>query len=305
MAYAKKSRDDQKAEAAEALERLHGQVAEINGSEEWLDYLATMSKFRSYSPLNTMLMWMQWEGRRRENPELPELSQPAAFSKWKGMGRWIRKGEKGLGVLVPIRVTDRDAEPGDDGRQPKKLVGFRLVFKTFDVAQTDGEPLPENPIREEMVEGEGDEAVWAALVDQAEALGYRVEIADEVLPAHGDCNFLLKRLRVAESLPAAQQVKTLVHELAHATLHSPDEYLLAHSTPYHVAEVEAESVAFTVMALLGRDTSSYSVGYVASWSKGDGELIAKTAEKVIGTAQRIAEAVEASVEVQQEAASAA
>lgn len=36
----------------------------------------------------------------------------------------------------------------------------------------------------------------------------------------------------------------------------------------HTKEVQAESVAYTVCAAMGIDTSEYSFGYVASWSNG-------------------------------------
>lgn len=287
MARPRKTPEEQKTEAASALAGLHAQVAELTSSEDWTAYLAFVSGFRNYSPLNTMLMLMQWEARRREDPSRPPLSLPAAHSKWTDKGGWVRKGEKGLGVLAPILVRDREADDGS-----KKLVGWKLVRRTFDVSQIEGIDQPENPSKPTVLEGDGDDALWQGLARVAEGVGYRVEVTDDVLPANGDCHFGEKRIRVAASRSAAQQLKTLAHELAHAIMHSAETYLLAHSGAVNVIEVEAESVAFTVMSMLGRDTSSYSVGYVTSWAKGDGALVAKTAERVIGCAQRIVTALE-------------
>jgi antirestriction protein ArdC len=288
----RKTLAEQKAEAAAILEQLHAQVAELATGEEWQNYLAYASSFRSYSPRNVMLMLMQWEVRRRQNPERPPLTLPAAHSTWADKGGWVRKGEKGLGVLAPVRVIDRDAEPNADGSPKRKLIGWKMISRTFDASQIEGIEHPANPACPTVLEGDGDEALWNGLVRIAEATGYRVEVTDYCLPAHGDCHFGEKRLRVAESIPEAQKVKTLAHELAHALMHSPEEYLIAHAGSLNVIEVEAESVAFTVMSLLGRDTAAYSVGYVAGWAQGDGELIAKTAERVIATAQRIVTALE-------------
>lgn len=70
----------------------------------------------------------------------------------------------------------------------------------------------------------------------------------------------------------AQTLKTMIHEVAHAELHGgPDECGLfpdEHKKDRHTREVEAESVAYVVCQHFGVDTSDYSFGYVAGWSKG-------------------------------------
>ena len=60
-----------------------------------------------------------------------------------------------------------------------------------------------------------------------------------------------------------QTVKTLIHEMAHQKLHSDDPELSRNAK-----EVEAEAVAYTVSQHFGIETSDYSVGYIAGWSKG-------------------------------------
>ena len=72
-----------------------------------------------------------------------------------------------------------------------------------------------------------------------------------------------------------QTIKTLIHEISHASIHSP-EYAAAHPDEKkdgHTKEVEAESIAYCVCRYLGGpegkiDTSDYSFAYVASWSSG-------------------------------------
>jgi DNA primase len=54
-----------------------------------------------------------------------------------------------------------------------------------------------------------------------------------------------------------------------------------------VVEVEAESVAYVVCSALGVDSSDYSLPYVASWSGGDLDKVAATAERVVRCAHRI------------------
>jgi len=274
-------------EARQALDTLHASIAKITDSDAWREHLAVQARFHDYSPLNIMWMWCQWEARRAENPDLPEFSQPAAFSAWKDLGRHVRKGEKALSVLAPIIVTDRE-NLGPDGKPRTKCVGFRVKRRTFDVAQTEGDPLPENPAMPSLLTGEGDPATWEALVAHAATLGCTVQVTDACQPANGDYSRATGLIRVAESLDHAQQVKTLLHEVAHATLHSGDTDLSRAEK-----EVEAESTAFVVAALLGFDTAAYSVGYVATWASRDdhGECLRRTTERVVKAARTIAAAL--------------
>ena len=87
-----------------------------------------------------------------------------------------------------------------------------------------------------------------------------------------------------------QNIKTAIHEIAHATLHDTgidDPERLDRRT----REVQAESVAYTVCQHYGLDTSDYSFGYVAGWSsgrelaelKGSLEIIHNAAAKLIET----------------------
>ncbi len=57
-------------------------------------------------------------------------------------------------------------------------------------------------------------------------------------------------------------------------------------------EVEAESVAYVLAGTLGLDTSAYSVGYIAGWSKGDTETVADTARAVLTAVHDLADALE-------------
>jgi hypothetical protein len=74
-----------------------------------------------------------------------------------------------------------------------------------------------------------------------------------------------------------------------------------HQTQYisrKQAELEAESVAFTVCSALGLDTSSYSFGYLATWAKEDAlEMLKDSAARIQKTADAILSAVEAVTEV--------
>ena len=81
---------------------------------------------------------------------------------------------------------------------------------------------------------------------------------------------------------SAQAVKTLIHELGHALLHSEE---LPRSK--EIAEVEVESVAYIVCDAIGLDSGDYSFAYVARWAEGSTELVKETGERVIACAKEI------------------
>ena len=87
----------------------------------------------------------------------------------------------------------------------------------------------------------------------------------------------------------AQAIKTLIHELGHALLHSDD---LPRSK--EIADVEVESVAYIVCDAIGLDSGDYSFAYVARWAEGSNELVRQTAERAIGCAKAILEGLEES-----------
>lgn len=106
----------------------------------------------------------------------------------------------------------------------------------------------------------------------------------------GRCNYEEKRISINEGMDELQNIKTAIHEIAHATLHDIDKD--APERPdRRTREVQAESVAYAVCQHYGLDTSDYSFGYIAGWSsgkelaelKGSLETIRSTAAKLIAT----------------------
>jgi uncharacterized protein DUF955 len=106
------------------------------------------------------------------------------------------------------------------------------------------------------------------LVAIAQSIGFGVEDAELPGSVNGDCTHSERRLRIEVTNSPAQRVKTLAHELAHVILHETVD-------DRSLAELEAESTAYVVCQSLGLDTSDYSFGYVATWSGGGEDAIAK------------------------------
>ena len=166
------------------------------------------------------------------------------------------------------------------------MSGFRLV-SVFDISQTSGNELPEDPARPVLLDGEAPAGLWDALAGIVTDNGYRIE--------RGDCGGMngftqpgKSLIRVREDVSDAQAVKTLIHEVAHMLLHTEDKTLCADALAHrNVSEVEAESVAFIVSEVHGLPTESYSLPYVAGWSNGKSEVVALTADRVLKTAKQI------------------
>ena len=61
-------------------------------------------------------------------------------------------------------------------------------------------------------------------------------------------------------------IKTALHELFHAIAHCPTADGTPGKTPREVKEIQAESGAYMVAAMLGLSTSAYSFEYIAGWN---------------------------------------
>ena len=253
-------------EAAHAM--LVAEVEALTNSAAWLDYLKFMGRFPTRSARNNLLIRAQ----------CPSATAVLGYRQWEALGRHVRRGEHGLRIFAPLtrRIEHDDVETGET--EVARLVrGFRLV-SVFDVSQTDGEPLPTDPVRPRLVAGEAPVGMWEALARDVTECGFTLELVPsiDVHPlANGITVHSAHLVQVAtDGRPPAQQVKTLAHELAHVRLHGDGE------TPRPIAEVEAESVAFLIAEAWGLDTTDYSVPYVAGWGAHDMNAVLHVADRV-------------------------
>lgn len=239
----------------EHAERILAAVEKVIESGDWQAYLRFTQSFRTYSPLNRMLIFVQCEG----------ATQVAGYRDWQGRGRQVRKGEKAIRILAPMVGKAKDDEGNvitDESGQPRRRVyGFREV-SVFDVSQTEGEALPENPAPYAHLTGEADG--WDALVSYVEADGGKVTVTEAML-AEGDTNTSTREVRIKPA-EQAHMVAVLAHEAAHLTLHMPEDDTRRYVEHRGDQEVEAESVAYIVAQYLGLDTSSTSTAYMAGWA---------------------------------------
>ena len=205
----------------------------------------------------------------------------AGFNRWKSLGRFVKKGEKGIAILAPYKYKTKVETDDGEEQSLQQIRGFRVVY-VFDISQTEGDELPDlDAVRPKLLAGDAPEGIWDALVSHAGSIGFDV-VREQKGGENGYCDFLSKKIAVRPDVAPAQAVKTLIHELGHALLHSEGPV-----ASREVAETEVESVAFVVCDAIGLDTGSYSFPYVARWAGGSDDLIKETAGRVIECAKSI------------------
>ncbi len=287
-----KTRTGNPEKRAEKLNELHEQitdgVAALVDSDAWRAMLDTAAKFHTYSLGNVLLIALQ----------APTASRVAGFRTWKGLGRQVRKGERGIAILAPCTyrpktsssATDSAREQPQDERggqagpasSGQQLRGFRVVH-VFDVAQTEGDPLPD--VAPALLTGQAPAGLWDDLAGQVTGHGYALERGD-CSGANGYTDPTRRVVRVRDDVDDAQAVKTLAHELGHLECgHARD--LPTYLTCRGRCEVEAESVAYVVAAAHGLDASGYTFAYVAGWAGTDLARVRQAAETVTKAARTI------------------
>jgi antirestriction protein ArdC len=270
---------------AELIAKLEGLIIELTSSDRWIEFLRAMGRFHDYSANNVLLILSQ----------KPEATRCAGFRTWLSLHRAVRPGERAIYVLGPCtrRITVEDEDGAE--RTTTRVTGFKAV-PTFDISQTDGQPLPTavHPLL-----GAAPPHLLTKLVAFGEAHGYRVEIVDQdrLGSANGRCIPGAHLIEISRDLSPLMTVKTVIHECGHLLLHSAMPASADLDRP--LAELEAESTAYIVMQNLlvdGRvlDSASYSTGYVAHWAGGGSEAIAglrASAERIGKAARSILDAL--------------
>ncbi len=247
-----------------AHDKLELAVAEIASGDDWKRMLQVVSKFHRYSFNNHLMIFMQ----------RPDATVVAGFNRWKSLGRFVKKGEKGIAIFAPCRYNAIVEDENGDEQSVHQVKGFRVVH-VFDISQTEGEDLPDlDAVRPRLLNGDAPDGIWDALVAHAAKINFEV-IREQRGTENGYCDFAAKLIAVRPDVSSAQAVKTLIHELGHALLHSGGPILSR-----GVAEVEVESVAFVVCNAIGLETGEYSFPYVTRWAEGDVQRVKETAQRV-------------------------
>jgi hypothetical protein len=267
------SPEDPSRRQPDVLARLEQAVGQIQDSESFRRYLEIQARFHHYSPNNAALILLQ----------RPDATRVAGYNDWLRMHRYVRRGEKAIKIIVPMFRTVVDEESGEERRQV-----FFGVGNTFDISQTDGQPLPEIDVP--VLAGEAGAQLYSGLTSVARRERLQLEQIPEL---SGEMMGYYERgsrrivLRLAAQL---QMTKTLAHELAHhfAGHGAPED-----SAPRAEQETVAESVSYLTLAHYGLDSGERSFPYIAVWSR-DRKLL----QQAMGTIQKVSATIIDGVELQ-------
>ena len=264
----KAAAEARKAEMEEITGKLESGVKEVFNGDNYKNYLDFCARLPRYSVNNQILIMMQ----------KPDATMCQSFTNWKEVNRFVRKGEKGIRILAPAPYKmQKEQENTDasgktildkDGEPVKETVEVTInAFKpvsTFDISQTDGEPVPTPGVDELTGSVEGYETLLAAI---KEVVPVPISFEQIDSGAKGFYHLEENRIVVQEGMSEAQTVKTLLHEASHQALHSREAMdATSEKKSKNQKETEAESVAYVVCQHYGIDTSEYSFPYVATWS---------------------------------------
>lgn len=286
--YKRKSNEEKEKEVNELLKKANLGVEKCFTTPEQVKELASyMSRFYNYSIRNTFLIQEQFEG----------AFAVGSYAFWKEKGFTVNKGEKGIKILVPNRLSDYFInEKGEEVKlikatiEEKKLIEQgkievkegKLIFNqgyVFEVSQTNAkaEDLPKIfPNRWLDGEVKNYDLMYKAMENIAKKIGVKIiEPKYELGSVKGVSYPLVKEVALNPRNTQLQNVKTLIHELTHAKLHTKE---IRDNYTTNAKEFQAEMAAYVVCSYFGLDTSEYSFRYISSWTK-DVEL--KDKEKLI------------------------
>lgn len=275
--YIKKSIEEKKKEIENLIKNLEKRINKYFDTPENIkEYLLFMSKFHNYSLSNTILIESQFPGARAVG----------SFSFWKENGFNINKSEKGIKIIVPKVTKDKFLNKNNEwisidkatDEEKKQIAKGKLESRrgnvyfsqgyVFDVLQTNAtlEDLPKI-FPDRWIDGDvrNYDLMYKGMEKIAEKIGVKiVKPKHELGAAKGASYPTLKEVALNPRNTQLQNVKTLLHELTHAKLHSDknrDNYSV------NEKEFQAELTAYTICSYLGIDTSEYSIRYLNSWTK--------------------------------------
>ncbi len=253
---------------------------EAGQSEVLTQYLSAMARFHNYSFGNIMLIARQ----------KPDASHVAGIRTWNSLGRFVKRGEKGIFILAPMVgyrkrrddeiATEIDSDnTAEERKSEPTLYGFRAVY-VFDVSQTEGKELPT------LTDVQGDVSGYRErLIEFVEEQGIKLNYSERIAPAKGMSYG--GKITLLTGMEPAEESSTLVHEVAHEMLHRSERRTV---TTKQVRETEAEAVAFVVCQSVGLQNGTSAQDYIQLWN-GSAKLLQESLEVVQRTASVILGAI--------------
>jgi N-terminal domain of anti-restriction factor ArdC len=232
---------------------------------------AAYSAFHNYSIGNQLAALVQCSLRKIPVRPISTLKD------WNAKGRFVKRGEKAIYLCMPItgKKTAKDETTGEETTDHYTF--FVWKPRWFVLAQTEGQEYKPDAVN----------AAW----DRAKALE-ALNIEERPFEmVDGNCQGYSHHRVIAINPLAINPLKTTIHEMAHILCgHTTEDRVTdSESTPRHIREAEAESVAFLVGSIIGIENLSDSRGYIQGWLQGD-SIPEKSAQKIFRVADQILKA---------------
>ena len=296
-----KTKEDRQKEALDDVSKqVEEGIRKAFTNDNYRGFLKVVSRFHTYSFNNTVLIAAQ----------KPEATMCAGFNAWKFKhGRHVKKGEKGIRIITPVKVKEtireEKADPntsqpvfGEDGQlATSQKVVWKQRFRAstvFDLGQTEGSPMPENlqtGFQQLISTQEGFNAAMAGLEDISH-LHIRSAETPEGTDSYYDAAG--KEIVIREGMEQGEALKAAVREVSQRLLHDREQ---AGNRPKNLSqetrELEAASAAYIICDHFGLDTSDFSFPSLDSWSSGqDLKALRESGNTIRGTASQVIRSVE-------------
>lgn len=256
-----KAKVDEYGEHRKTLKMLENGIKGIYETDKYKEFLDTVSKFHNYSYGNCVLIARQ----------LPHATYVAGEKFWRSEMRRVPINQDRIRIIAPDNEKSSQyvEKTGADGKKYKQKVEVIIPkYKTvevLDVSQTHGELMPK--LTNDLY---GNVERYDELFDALTRMS-PVPINIESIKGNtkGYFDQFAKLIVIKDGMSEVQEIKTAIHEIAHARLHDINRLIEDKSKlPDDMTrEVQAESIAYTVCQHYGIDSSDYSFGYIAEWSK--------------------------------------
>ena len=280
----------------------------VESEEDVKELLNFKEKFYKYSLRNMALIKKQFRG----------AVAVGTFQFWKENGFHVNRGEKGIEMLVPVAVqsfknsdgqvksvkyaTKEEKEKINRGEIEVFSVTRFKIGHVFDVSQTNAKAsdLPKLfPNR--WLDGDvpNYESFYKSLEKVANSIGAKIiNTGNELGASKGVTYTLTKEIELNHRNGELQNIKTFIHELAHAKLHTGMNRM---NYSKNEKEFQAELVAYAVCSHFNLDVSDYSLNYLKIWTQ-DTDIPTRTKllEEVYNTSKDFINILEENMAIEKE-----
>src|SRR5688572_1237870 len=218
------------------FENLVGEMKQGH-TENYLEYLAFVSRFHKYSHFNQMLIFSQ----------KPDATLVAGYKTWREMGHQVKAGEKGIKIMAPIYVKNVAENELGQLTSLQKLAGFRVV-SVFDSSQLTEPAKAFWDFRKNIPDNAEDKYELVKRAVMSDALG----IIETPMPRGKRGEATEDVIYLQEGMNSVDRTNVLIHEWGHEILHfGPARSLVEEEFPKPVQECQAELVSYVVSQFLG------------------------------------------------------